>query len=156
MKKIIVSVVVMLLVVSGIKVVSKVGAQDDIQVSPREWVLGSAGIEVIDVHVATSLALIDRESVVVSVEGIGDYLGISIPVENVSVGSDNRGELVVKFVPDLNSAELPEGIESLVGVKLSVRVEGRLIDGGVLDETFEGIGVKDTPVTEVSVSSKSK
>jgi len=142
MKKIIVSVVVMLLVVSGVKMVSKVGAQDEMQVSPREWVLGSAGIEVIDVHIATSLTLIDRESVAVSVEGIGDYVGVSIPVENVSVGSDNRGELVVKFVPDLSSAELPDGIESLAGVKLRVRVEGRLIDGGILEETFEGVEIK--------------
>jgi len=156
MKKILLSLMVAVLLVSAINMVSKVGAQDDIQVSPREWVLGSTGVEVIDIHIATSLALVDRESVGVSVEGIGDYEGIVVPVENISVGADRKGELVIKFVPNLDEVVMPEGIESLIGATLAVRVEGFLIDGSVLDESFEGIGVKDTPVTELSVSGKSR
>ena len=156
MKKILLSLAIVALLVSSINIVSKTKAQEDVQVSPREWVLGSSGVEVIDVHIAVSLALVDRESVEVSVVGVEDYEGVVVPVEDMSIGADRRGDLVIKFVPNLDEATVPEEFDSLIGATLAVRISGRLIDGNVIDESFEGIGVKDTPVTNISVSSKSR
>ena len=63
MKKIILAVLAMMLVIGGINT-AKVLAQEFMQVSPRTWVLGSSGIEPIDIHLAVSLSKIEDRSLV--------------------------------------------------------------------------------------------
>ncbi len=125
MKKIIIAVLALLLLAGGVTA-AKVLAQEFMQVSPRTWVLGSSGIEPIDIHLAVPLkSIINREEVGVKVyykeilvDGEGNETEkVVVPVEieeSISIGADSRGDLVIKFVPILDA--------SLIGKSLTVKV----------------------------------
>lgn len=106
-------------------------AQLDMQVSPRTWVLETAGLGVIDVHIATPFSQVDTiDNVVVSnSEKVVD-------ADILSVGADLRGDLVIKFTPDQDAL--------VDGDILTVEVTGQYVDeGGPILETFEGVEVKE-------------
>ena len=133
MKKIIIAVLALLLLAGGVTA-AKVLAQEFMQVSPRTWVLGSAGAEAVDIHLAVPLLSVDRNEIRVNVYDQDD---IEIKTIVTSTGADSRGDLVIKFVPDLTDVE--------EGDKLTVKVtenEDILIYNGV-EAVFVGVEVKE-------------
>jgi hypothetical protein len=148
MKKIIIGLLALMVLAGGITA-AKVLAQEFMQVSPRTWVLGSSGIEPIDIHLAVPLkSIVDRNTVGVEVYYFGevtdDSLDNKVEVvidEPISIGADSRGDLVIKFVPALDG--------NLIGKSLFVEVTG--IDDLIDEENgeytiFEGVEVKENPL----------
>jgi hypothetical protein len=134
MKKIIFAVLAAL-VVFGFVQAGPAAAGDEqlpFQVSPRTWVLGASGIEVVDIHYAVSLSSVDADSLKVTL--LSDGVPIDDPYVPVAVFADDRGELVVKFVPDPNVL--------LDGDTLTVQLTGYFTDLSEIDETFP-VEVKD-------------
>jgi len=147
MKKIIIAVLAVMFLVGGVTA-TKVLAQEFMQVSPRTWVLGSSGIEPIDIHLAVPLkSITDRSLVGVEVyyydyeDEEAEPLIKKVEIEeDISIGADTRGDLVIKFVPILDT--------SLFEKSLFVEVTGidylTLPDGE--DTIFEGVEVKENPL----------
>lgn len=140
MNKFILGVVVALLV-SGVVLTSTAKAQEDYQISPRQWVLETEGLEVVDVHIAIPLSVIDRDSVNVVIGG-----EVDVDVMNLAVGADSRGDLVIKFIPDLSLLE--DG--DLLDVKVSFNYLDEEVE--VFENVFENIEVKEAVMLRSTVS----
>lgn len=112
--------------------------QDFMQVSPRVWVLaeeGTTGTDLVTIHLAIPYLSVDTSTLIVSVIG-EEYQEDECLI--TSVFADDRGDLVIKFLP---------GTEGLLGPYL-VEVTGFYVDGGgSLSEEGEPL-IRDIVVKE--------
>jgi len=132
-------------VVLGLSNIGTIRAQEDWQISPREWVLNTEGIEVIDVHVAEPLSGV--KDVAIAIEGIDGSL--IEQVSDYSIGGDSIGDLVIKFRPSIDTlAELLLGNDV---VYVNVNVTVMHLDENLLDSVhlFDGIDVKYAEMNQV-------
>jgi len=141
MKKIIVAIVAVMLL-AGLGTAAKVLAQEFMQVSPRSWVLGSAGTEAVDIHLAVPLSKVVKDDIGLYVYYVDETVSEEVEVftEISSIGADIRGDLVIKFVPTL--------YKEMIGENIIVEVSGideTLVPEGE-DTVFEGIEVKENPL----------
>lgn len=73
--------------------VSRTFAQEDIQISPRVWVIKSNVVNDITIHVAYNYVMAVSEGITLTVEGE--------KIEVFSPFADSRGDLVIRFTPNM-------------------------------------------------------